>query len=111
MSRPMKKRRVSALPPCTRFMPQEGEDAPEVTISLEEYECIRLLDYIGMTQEECARQIQGSADEAVNAFLAGNLAYDLAVHCDHHGHGHGEGHSCGGHGHGCGGHGHGHGCH
>ena len=57
MSRPMKKRRVSALPPCTRFMPQGCEDAPEVTISLEEYECIRLLDYIGMTQEECARQM------------------------------------------------------
>ena len=254
MSRPMKKRRVSALPPCTRFMPQGCEDAPEVTISLEEYECIRLLDYVGMTQEECARQmgvarttvqalylaarkrmagclvegrplvisggsfelcpacqhsphpvrlsmqkgsnspmklavtydngqifqhfghteefkvytienneikeshilssngvghgalatllqeedistlicggigggaqnalaqagitlyggVQGSADEAVNAFLAGKLAYDPAVHCDHHGHGHGEGHSCGGHGHGCGGHGHGHGCH
>ena len=55
--------------------------------------------------------VQGSADEAVNAFLAGKLAYDPAVHCDHHGHGHGEGHNCGGHGHGCGGHGHGHGCH
>lgn len=66
MSRPMKKRRVSALPPCTRFMPQEGEDASEVTISLEEYECIRLLDYIGMTQEECARQM-GVARTTVQA--------------------------------------------
>ena len=53
--------------------------------------------------------VQGDADAAVNDFLAGKLAYDPAVHCDHHGHGHGEGHSCGGHGegHGCGG----HGCH
>ncbi len=48
--------------------------------------------------------VQGDADAAVNDFLAGKLAYDPAVHCDHHGHGHGEGHSCGGHG-------HGHGCH
>jgi ribosomal protein L6 len=62
----MKKRRVSALPPCTRFMPQGCEDAPEVTISLEEYECIRLLDYVGMTQEECARQM-GVARTTVQA--------------------------------------------
>ena len=66
MSRPTKKRRISALPPCTRFIPQEGEDAPEVNISLEEYECIRLLDYVGMTQEECARQM-GVARTTVQA--------------------------------------------
>ncbi len=55
--------------------------------------------------------VQGEADAAVEAFLAGKLAYDPAVHCDHHGeghgHGHGEGHNCGNHG--CGGHGHGQG--
>ena len=44
--------------------------------------------------------VQGEADKAVNDFLAGNLAYDPAVHCNHHGHG--EGHTCGSHG--CGGH-------
>ena len=49
--------------------------------------------------------VQGDADAAVEAFLAGKLAYDPAVHCDHHGHGHGEGHNCGSHG--CGN----HGCH
>ncbi len=50
--------------------------------------------------------VQGSADEAVNAFLAGDLNYDPNVHCDHHGH-HGEEHSCGEEKHGCGG----NGCH
>lgn len=44
--------------------------------------------------------VQGDADEAVRAFLAGNLGYDPDVHCDHHDHG--EGHNCGSHG--CGGH-------
>lgn len=41
----------------------------------------------------------GSADEAVNALLAGELAYDPQVHCDHHGEEHqcGEGHHCGAH--------------
>ena len=46
----------------------------------------------------------GDADAAVAALLAGNLAYNPNVMCDHHGedHHHGEGHSCGDHG--CGGH-------
>lgn len=39
----------------------------------------------------------GGADEAVEALLKGQLAFDPAVHCDHHGH-HGEGHACGEHG-------------
>lgn len=45
--------------------------------------------------------VSGSADEAVEALLKGALAYDPAVHCDHHHH-HGEGHDCG---HSCGEHG------
>jgi len=47
--------------------------------------------------------VSGSADDAVNALLAGTLAYDPNVHCDHHGHGQ-EGHNCGEDRHGCGGH-------
>lgn len=42
--------------------------------------------------------VSGSADEAVSAFLAGNLGYDPNAHCDHHDHQHGEGHTCGDHG-------------
>ena len=45
--------------------------------------------------------VTGSADEAVQAWLAGKLDYDPDVHCDHHDHGQ-EGHTCGDHG--CGGH-------
>ena len=46
--------------------------------------------------------VSGSADEAVNAFLAGNLNFNPDVHCSHHDHEHGEGHTCGDHG--CGSH-------
>ena len=49
--------------------------------------------------------VQGSADEAVQAFLGGTLAFDPNVQCTHHDHAHGEDHSCGSHG--CGGHCHG----
>lgn len=45
--------------------------------------------------------VSGSADAAVEALLAGNLDYNPAVKCNHHGE-HGEDHTCGEHG--CGGH-------
>lgn len=42
---------------------------------------------------------QGSADDAVNAFLAGNLIFNPNVMCSHHSHEHAEGgHTCGDHG-------------
>ena len=50
--------------------------------------------------------VQGDADAAVNALLAGELAFNTGATCDHH-HDHGEGHTCGEHGcgeHTCGGH-------
>jgi len=46
--------------------------------------------------------VSGSADEAVNALLAGNLQFNPDIRCDHHGHGHqGEEHHCGKDRHGC----------
>ena len=46
--------------------------------------------------------VSGDADEAVEALLAGILAYNPNVQCNHHDHHHHEdGHSCGSHG--CGG--------
>ncbi|MBR6569184.1 MAG: dinitrogenase iron-molybdenum cofactor biosynthesis protein [Clostridia bacterium] len=69
---------------------------------------------IGGGAQEALRQagiklyggVQGSADEAVEALLAGRLAFDPDVHCDHHSHEHGD-HDCGSHDcsdHHCGGH-------
>lgn len=52
--------------------------------------------------------VSGAADDAVKAYLAGNLSFNPNVQCNHHGHDHG--HSCGSHHcgedkHGCAGHG------
>ncbi len=65
--------------------------------------------------------VTGNADEAVQSYLAGHLAYDPDSACHHHDHASGEEHGCHGHchgheeGHGCHHHGHGHeeghGCH
>ena len=58
-----------------------------------------LLAQLGVDTLICGG-IGGDADEAVQAFLNGTLAFDPNVHCAHHDHG--EDHSCGSHG--CGGH-------
>ncbi len=54
--------------------------------------------------------VQGCADEAVQQYLAGTLAYDPQAKCSHHGEGHhahhGNGHGCGEDHQGCGGHHH-----
>lgn len=51
--------------------------------------------------------VSGRCDDAVDAFLAGNLDFNPNVRCEHHGeHHHEEGHACGEHGcgsHNCGG--------
>lgn len=49
--------------------------------------------------------VTGSAEEAVKALLAGELRYNAAVRCDHHGHGHDGHHHCGEDKHGCAGNG------
>lgn len=57
MPRPKKCRRICALPRCSSFGPLEGERSEPVGMALEEYEAIRLIDLLGCTQEECARQM------------------------------------------------------
>lgn len=61
MPRPCKRRRVCARPARTRFGPidREGDLAGTfVSMTLDEYECIRLMDLEGLTQEQCAEQME-----------------------------------------------------
>lgn len=60
MPRPNKPRRVCRLPACTHFFSQEQPIYTHdqgLLLSIEEYETVRLLDYVGMTQQEAARQM------------------------------------------------------
>jgi len=73
MSRPKKSRRVGELPRCTCFYPQikislqnvnntnffaSAKDITNsITLTIDEYETIRLIDYKKLTQEECATQM------------------------------------------------------
>lgn len=58
MPRPSKPRRVCRLPIYTHFLSQEQNTHNQgLLLSIEEYETIRLLDYMGMTQQEAAKQM------------------------------------------------------
>ncbi|WP_089984987.1 DUF134 domain-containing protein [Clostridium sp. C105KSO13] len=57
MSRPKKRRRVCSHPQCTSFKPC-GRSGQVITMTLDEYEVIRLIDLEGLTQEQCAKQME-----------------------------------------------------
>ena len=58
MPRPNKPKCVQKLPICQAYYPAGKEKTcHEIVLSVEEYETLRLLDYQGMTQAECARQM------------------------------------------------------
>lgn len=71
MPRPCKRRRICGRPPCIRFGPlTDNEEAvQEIVMTLDEYECIRLIDLNGLTQEECGRQM-GVARATVQAIYS-----------------------------------------
>mgnify|MGYP004606886861 CR=1 FL=1 len=66
MARPRKWKNVCGMPGICTFVQeknaaqQDGAALPVVTITVEEFETIRLIDGEDMTQEECARQMKVS---------------------------------------------------
>lgn len=58
MARPGKCKRICSLPEKNRFICEGGDSsAAAQTVTVEEFETIRLIDYIGLTQEQCASQM------------------------------------------------------
>lgn len=59
MPRPCKRRRICKMPACGSFGPQgeQPEQSQPITMTLDEFETIRLIDLEGMSQEQCARQM------------------------------------------------------
>ncbi len=60
MPRPCKRRRICVEPSCERFGPVNGSAFCRETVimTLDEYECIRLMDQEHLTQEQCALQMK-----------------------------------------------------
>ena len=60
MPRTGKKKRVLKMPQNSHFISRGTETEYRINMKVEEYECIRLIDYMAYTQEECARQMEVS---------------------------------------------------
>ena len=57
MPRPQKQRCICSLPRAGGFTPQGCEASGSVNLTYDEYEAIRLLDHVQMTQEQCAERM------------------------------------------------------
>ena len=57
MPRPRKCRKVCRLPKVSEFRPL-GDNKEYITLTVDEYEAIRLIDREGFSQEECAGYMQ-----------------------------------------------------
>ena len=58
MARPEKSKRVCVAPSFSRFFSDGPEgDSEEEVLTIEQFETIRLIDYVGLTQEQCATQM------------------------------------------------------
>lgn len=58
MPRPNKPKKVRSLPLCDRFFPgKENCISHEIQMTVEEYETLRLIDYLGQNQEACAAEM------------------------------------------------------
>ncbi len=65
MPRPRKNRVVNSMPSCEGFTPlgyicDSADCCPSVIMTVDEYETIRLIDFMKLTQQECAEQMQVS---------------------------------------------------
>ncbi len=58
MARPEKCKRVCSEPANIKFFSQVMPDnGTEESLTIEQFETIRLIDYVGLTQEQCATQM------------------------------------------------------
>ena len=58
MARPTKQRCICSLPLVTGFSPQGCKASGSINLTYDEYEVLRLLDHMQMTQEQCAKRMQ-----------------------------------------------------
>ncbi len=60
MPRPKRWRRICGYPDFWSFIPEDTEISGTVLLTLDEFETIRLIDHLKMTQEDCAAQMNVS---------------------------------------------------
>lgn len=78
MARPPIARNVCSLPPVAEFVPSVSCGiVGEVIMTVDEYEAVKLIDYDGLSQQECAQQM-GVARTTVQA-IYGNARRKLSL--------------------------------
>lgn len=58
MARPQKLRCICSKPKITGILPQGCPEKGILNLTYDEYEVIRLLDYVRLTQEQCAEKME-----------------------------------------------------
>ena len=85
MSRPSKCRCICSMPQVTEFLPQgsPASGGNPVVLQVDEFEVIRLLDYKGFTQEQCAVRMNISRTTVTRMYEEGRrkLAKILVEGC------------------------------
>lgn len=80
MPRPRKCRRVCRMPETGEFFPR-GRWTGTVQLSVDEFEALRLLDYDGMTQEQCALQMKVARATVTNIYASARHKLAEALVC------------------------------
>lgn len=57
IARPFKLRCICSVPRYTCFAPESGEASDTVQIGFDEYEALRLMDYVHLSQAQCAARM------------------------------------------------------
>jgi len=70
MARPRKWRKVCCMPESNLYGPINGLNKANeiITMAIEEYEALRLIDLEGLTQEECAEKMQVARTTVQNIY-------------------------------------------
>lgn len=68
MARPVKRRRICCLPEVTKFIPGDGKAEGTVTMTMDEFEAVRLIDRLGLSQEDCAAQMNVARTTVQNIY-------------------------------------------
>ena len=85
MPRPCKRRRICSLPGCRRFGDLDRKTASvQIVMTLDEFEAVRLIDLEGLSQQECAQQMEVARATVQSIYAAARkkLAQCLVQGCE-----------------------------
>lgn len=84
MPRPSKCRRICHLPSIRSFSPSDSSSDEVISLSMDEYEAIRLIDFEKLTQAQCAVQMGIARTTITNIYESARYKLsDMLIHGKH----------------------------